>query len=263
MIYLRESITNETPVYVSREKKPIIKLFHKKDNSLYMKDFNPAEFVGEELCIERNIRSAHYFLAGRGIYNCQSFIPYADADKMVFGVGIASRSFYEPGYQYKSVFDYGLEQYDKDIFDRMLLQTKKEENRQKLCDDMLQLMALDIYMGQTDRFANNYLFEVDKKQNIRLAPIYDFQHSLNSSSLGNDALSFGDLQPFHTYEECREFVRKYPQFGEYLESYLGNDLASTIRCAFAKRRMNVSDRAISYYKKFEEEQKAKIKRIVR
>lgn len=262
MICLNESITKETPVYVSNGKSSIFNLFRKKDNRLFLKDFNPAEFVGEELCIERDIRSAHYFLAGEGVYNYKSFVPYKDADKMVLGIGVASWSFYEPGFEYKAIHDYGLSAYSKDTFEQMLLRANGEENKKELCNELLQLIALDIYMGQTDRFAYNYLFEEDKKHNIRLAPAFDFQHSLNSSSV-RDALSYGDLQPFHNYEECRELVSKYPQFGEYLESYLGNDLIATIRSAYAKRRMIVPEHVVPYYQNFEEVQKEKIKRIVR
>ena len=263
MIYLGDCLTKDTPIFLTSGKEPMFKLCHKKSEKLYIKDFNPAEFVGEELCILKKIRCPHYFMVGVGARNYRSYFPYQSAKKMCCGLGIASKSFHRPGYKYKSVTDYGLSQYDEDIFEKMLEQANGEENRKQLCEEMLQLLALDIYMGQTDRFAFNYEFEEDKEHHVHLAPIFDFQYSLSPLFIKEDAICYGDLQPFQDFEECREFLKKYPKFGEYLKSYLGEDLASIVKSSYAKRRMIVPEKEISVCREFEKSQKEKIKRIVR
>ena len=177
MINLKECLTDDTPIYILSGREPQFNLFHKKVEKVYVKDFNPVEFIGEELCLLKKMRCPHYFLAGVGMHNHNSFMAYQDAQKNVFGIGVASFDFHKPEFQYKSISDYGFCQYENGIFEGMLEKANGKENREQLCDDMLQLLALDLYMGQTDRFGYNFQFEEDNHHNIRLAPIYDFQYS--------------------------------------------------------------------------------------
>ena len=62
MIALQECITNTTPVFVTSDKEPRKSLFRRveKPRKYFIKDFNPAEFIGEELCRIQNIRCSHY-----------------------------------------------------------------------------------------------------------------------------------------------------------------------------------------------------------
>ena len=262
MIYLRECLTEDTPIYVSNGHESLLSRLHHRNEKLFTKDFNHAEFIGEELCILKNIRSAHYFLSGISPHNYRTYIPFREAKQIAYGIGISSQSFLKPKCEYKSVTQYGLSQYDSNIFEEMLKRANGEKNREELCNDMLKLLALDIYMGQTDRFAYNYLFEEDKEHNIRLAPIFDFQYSVCPSYISPDAIGYGDLHSFHSIEDCREFAKKYPKFLEYLASYLDENLLSVSKSAYAKRRMIIPERSIELFQKFDHNQKEKIKRIV-
>ncbi len=264
MMHLEECLTGDTPIYIGVDRKSIIDLFPKlsEKNKLYVKKFNPSEFIGEELCLIKKIRCAHYFLFGLGFHNTKVTVPYKDAKEMFYDIQIASRSFHKPNCEYKSVVQYGFKQYGDGLFEGMLEKAKDEKNRKELCTDMLQMLALDIYMGQTDRFAFNYEFEEDKEHNIRLAPLYDFQYSVNSSNMAKEDVCHGDLYKLRTIEECRKLAHDYPEFKDLLESYLDEDLLSIIRGAYAKRRMIVPEHAVPYYQAFEQERKEKIKRIV-
>ena len=200
--------------------------------------------------------------AGLSAFNLKAPIWYEDAKERCYDFKIASENFHQPGYEYKSVAQYGLDQYDKDLFEKVLTVAKDEDNKKQLCHDLLQLLALDLYMGQTDRFAFNYEFEEDKDHNVRLAPLYDFQYSVNPQFIEEDDICFGDLYSFRTIEDCKDFIRKYPQFRDILSSYLGIDLEYVVRDAFSKRRLVVPERKIPYYRAFDQKRKDLIKRIV-
>ena len=175
---------------------------------------------------------------------------------------LGSKSFYRPGFEYKTISEYGISQYQPDVLERMLDQANGEENREQLLDDMLQMLALDIFMGQTDRYAFNYEFEEDKHHNIRLAPLFDFEYSLRPHFVNENDVCYGDLAQLRSIENCKEFIKRYPEFRDLLASYLDESLISNVRCAYAKRGMQVSDKHIEAFQDFEKKQKAKIKKIV-
>ncbi len=265
MVNLNECLMNDTPIVVVSDKEPKKGLFRKvaKPRKYFIKEFNPAEFVGEEICLINNINVSHYFLACIGSFNLDRSMWYEDIKGKCQSIRIASPNFEKPGYQYKSVTDYGFSQKDTNLFDKMLSVAKDEDNEKKLCMDMLKMLALDIYMGQTDRFAFNYLFEEDSEHNVRLAPLFDFEYSLNPQFLTDpNDLSYGDLYHFGSIEECKEFIRRYPKFRDILASYLDMDLEYAIRSAYGKRRMRMPESKYPFYRDFDEKRKELIKRIV-
>lgn len=265
MVHLDECLTSTTPVYVTTKLIPKKSFIRRKERPrrIYMKKFNPAEIIGEDLCRIKGIRCSHYFIAGIGCYNLKTPVWYEDALNYCSSFQIASESFHQPGFQYKKVTEFGFQAYDDNLFEKMLDQTPTEENRKQLCMELLQLMALDIYMGQTDRFAFNYEFEEDQERNLHLAPLYDFEYSLNSQFFERNPICEGDLYSFKSIEDCQDFIRKYPIFRNLLSSYLGINLEYVVRDAFRRRGMIMPESKIPYYRKFGEERKALIKSIVR
>ena len=265
MIRLDECLTKETPIIVTTGKIPKKGLFSRKakPRKYFLKKFNPAEFVGEEICLIKDIRVSHYFLACLGSFNLDTPMWYQDVkDKFPF-IQIASVNFEKPGYQYKSVVDYGFSQNDDNLFEEMLSVAKDKENEKQLCMDMLNMLALDLYMGQTDRFAFNYMFEEDKDHNVRLAPLYDFEHSINPQSMNPGDICFGDLYQFKSIEDCKKFIEKYPKFRDILSSYLDVDLAGIVKMAYAKRRLIVPEKELEMYREFDKGRKELIKEIIR
>ena len=264
MVHLDECLTNQTPIYVTTKVIPKKSLIRRTERprKVFMKKFNPAEFIGEELCRIRDIRCSHYFIAGINYYTLKDPIWYEDAVKRCSDFQIASKTNHRKGYQYHSVSHYGFAAYDHNLFEKMLDQTPDEENRKQLCKELLELMALDIYMGQTDRYAFNYEFEEDAEHHIHLAPVYDFEHSVNPQFLNKGDICFGDLYSFRTIEDCKEFIRKYPMFRDILSSYLDVDLEYVVRDAFGRRRMKMPENKYPIYREFDQERKELIKSIV-
>ena len=258
---INECLTDGTEIYLTRDRDFKKGLFYQDEKpELFIKDFNMAEFVGEELCHIKNIRCAHYFVVGCGMQKLKRTAKYGTI-KDHYKYKIASYSFMEPDKTYKLIKDYKIDYYNP--IEEMLNETNSDKNREELYLDLMNLIALDIYMGQTDRTANNYMFEEDKDKNIRLAPLFDFEYSLNDMFLDQDEVHSSNLIFFKTYEDANNFVKKYPEFGEILQSYLKEDLSGTITRAYNMRGLKVPEEYYPYFEKFEKERKDTIRRIIR
>lgn len=260
MLYINECLTSDTPVKLvnSDNKKS---LFEKKEPQVYFKRFNHAEFIGEELANIRNIRCTHYFIAGLTRFKINKTLSKSKTDKYNPTIGIGSFDFKEKDKTYKYINEY--EKLANNGFESMLGNAKSEENKKQLCKDMLEMLAIDIFMGQADRSEVNIMFEEDKNGNIRLAPLYDFEHSLNSTCQNSNKLYESSLYSFDNINECREFIKKYPIFREILASYLNVNLTDVISRSYNKHGLVIPSDKWEYYMDFENKQKEKIKSIVK
>ena len=70
MMDLSECLTEDSEIYLisERQKKKKIR-DESKPVEIFSKDFNHAEFIGEELCAINNIRCTHYFIVGIGEFD--------------------------------------------------------------------------------------------------------------------------------------------------------------------------------------------------
>ena len=261
MLYINECLNADTPIKLvcDREKKP---LFGKAEPKIYFKNFNHAEFIGEELANIRNIRCTHYFIAGLTRFKINKTLKRGEIDKYNPTIGIGSYDFTEKDKKYKRIDDYPKKATTG--FESMLRNAKTEENKRQLCRDLLELIALDIYMGQVDRSEVNFMFEEDKEGNIRLAPLYDFEYSLNKTLLrmANSDIYSSDLYSFDTIDDCREFIRKYPMFRDILASYLNVNLVDVISRSYSRRGLTMPSNRWNFYMDFEQERKKTIKKII-
>ncbi len=257
MLYINECMNYETPIKLVSDKKK--SLFGKTEPKIFFKNFNHAEFIGEELCNIRNIRCTHYFMAGLTRFKVNKSLKRGEVDKYNPTIGIGSYDFTDNNKQYKRIDDYEVRA--NNGFESMLKHAKNEENKKQLCRDMLEMIALDIYMGQVDRSAVNIMFEEDKEGNIRLAPLYDFEYSLNSTLL-DDSIYTSDLYSFDTFEDCKEFIKKYPLFRDILASYLNINLVEVISRCYSRRGLNIPSDKWNFYMDFDQKQKEKIQKIL-
>ncbi len=263
MMKLKECMKQDTPVYMVRYQKPRVYSFRRKEREpkVFLKGFNPSEIIGEELCRIKNIRCSHYFIAGIADYTLKTPVWYEDIQDKCMALKIASPTFKRRGYRYFEIEDFGIVPTD-DSIDHLLQLSHGEENRKQLYMDLLNMIALDIYMRQTDRYSYNYMFEQDREKNIRLAPLFDFETSLEDDVDDNEIFSKCDLYGFETIDDCKRFIDKYPEFYDVLSSYLDLDLGYVVQDTFAKRRMNLPEKYSDHYRDFGERRKEFIKRIV-
>ena len=257
MLYINECLTWDTPVKLVSEN-PRKSLFKKSEPKAFFKDFNHAEFIGEELCNIRNIRCSHYFIAGLTRFKVNKTLKRGEIDKYCQWIGIASYDFRDSDKEYKYLNDY-----DVNSGNGFLEMLEKTNNYHQLYKDMLELMALDIYMGQADRSEVNVMFEEDQNNNIRLAPLYDFEFSLNSTCIDKDSIYRSCLYNFGTIDEVRDFIRKYPEFRDILGSYLDINLIDVISRSYSRRGLVIPSDKWSYYIDFEKNRDEVIKKIIK
>lgn len=288
---LSECLTEDSEILLigNSKKRRIIKKKEPQRTKLYHKPFNHAEFIGEELSAIRNIRCTHYFLVGlgeyclgnkknipnedgfhmasydfnepAGEYDLQRVVYYGDIVPKNYDFYIASYDFHRPGRTYRYLREY----FDSDVTDKfsaMLSKAKDSENEEKLCREMLELIALDIFMGQIDRCDENIIFEEKQNGELRLAPLFDFERSLKRGYLNDDMICGGELFSFSSIDECRKFIKKYPMFRDILGSYLDINLKEVVERAYNRRNLTIPEDKWDYYQEFETNRKKLIKKIV-
>lgn len=262
---LSECLTNGTSFYLTRDRSMKKSIFYKDETpELFIKDFNHAEFVGEELCAIKNIRCAHYFLVGIGMCNLKRIAKHGDIIRgnNHYKYKIASYDFRDSTKKYKHLADYGFQGDNK--FEQLLDRAPTIENREELCSDLLDMLALDIYMGQDDRTDRNILLELDHEERIRLAPLYDFEYSLKGNYLGGKVIHGDcDLIDLNDPEFLQEFIEEYPEFREKLSGYLDIDLCKVISRAYTRQGLVIPSDKWHFYQEFDEDRKEVIKKIIK
>lgn len=143
------------------------------------------------------------------------------------GNGLISKDFHQQGYIY-NFGDYFYDQYYETVGDYYNLSvsslknigilTPNSSNAEKLLDEILNLIAIDTFMLQTDRGPANVQFATNKESGeVELSPIYDFSNC--SSSINPSGLFLKDCLITITEESIRLLIKEFPKFSEYL-SYL-------------------------------------------
>ena len=267
MVY-SEIVTSKTPflevTYPELEdRKSRFSLFHlnrrNPERELFVKDFNEKEFIGEELCRIRGRESAHYFLVGINPYYLARYRQvkrYGDVNSRNYSFLIGSYDFKDPNKEY---FDLSTLSFEEDSIDRFLNMCPNNENKKELLHEILDLIALDVFMGQEDRCGKNVMFEKSSDGYIHLAPIYDFQYSIKTSSLFYRSV-------FHTFRSDRsyhEFMEKYGEFRDLLESYSDEDLYDITESGFNKNSMKIPEYQKGFLKDYSKKRRQLIKNILK
>ena len=269
MIY-SECVTNRTPFLeitypeIERQNRTSpFNFFHlnrrNPERKIFIKSFNEQEFVGEEVCRLRGIRSAHYFLVGINPNTILKYTRrnyYGDVRNDNFKYMIGSYDFRDYNKEY---FDLSSIDLGDNALDTILNMCPNEENRDEVLNEILELMALDIFMGQEDRCSKNVMIEKDKNGIIHLAPIYDFQYALKNPSLyyENDIMSLRDNRDYH------RFMDEYSHFRDLLDFYSDEDLYTITQSALDKHSMRIPDGHKKYLKQYSKNRRQLIKNILK
>lgn len=269
MFSLGESLTDNTKILLIKpeeiKKKSLFGFFRQQagERRIFRKDFNHAEFVGEELCNMRNLRCAHFFLVGEGYYKVNRMAPFKEIEGDGYRLLLGSYDFRNPvEYDYFQIKDESIRS-SHNYLDELLDLAPNENNRRELLDDVEEMFAIDTYMGQTDRYWNNIIFEKNKRTGeIRLAPLYDFEYSLNPMSLDPDMIYDNALHTFKTEDDYIEFIQQHPEFADKLRFYLKVDLMETMQRVYRAKGLKVPLNTIPYYLDFEKGRKDLIRKVV-
>ena len=268
MFSLGESITDNAKIVLLKpeevKKKKLFGFLRQKsyEKRIFRKDFNHAELIGEELCNIRNLRCAHFFLIGEGYYQVNREAPFRDISDQGYQLKLGSYDFRNPDeYDYFQIKEHTLYS-DHDHLEELLDMAPNDKNRKELLDDIEEMFALDTFMGQTDRYWNNIIFEKNKKNGeIRMAPLYDFEYSLNPMDLDPNMIYGNALHSFKDEKAYVDFIEKHPEFAEKLRFYLDIDLVETMERTYRSKGMKIPPHTIPFYKDFEKGRKELIRRV--
>lgn len=261
MMYLGECVTDKTNVYTVGED------YRRKEEQgivrrIFRKNFNHAEIIGEELCSIRNLSCPCFFLVADSMDSDNKIVPYTLAKKKGLDVKLGSHDFSKEGFIYFTINSISSIE-GKNNFERLLSITPTAKNREELAKEICELFALDVYMGQADRFSNNVMFSFNLSNGeIHLASIFDFQYSLKEGYTSKEMLYDNQIYPFTDIYDFQDFIVIYPEFREMLKSYLDVDLVSAAKAGYEKRRLIIPDSKLKYYSDFDTERKKLIKKII-
>lgn len=259
MMILGECITDNTSVHV------IGKNYRKKEEKglvrrIFRKNFNHAEIIGEELCLVRNLSCPHFFLVADSMDSKSEDVLYNYALKRGLTVMLGSYDFARDDLVYFTINDFINE--GKNNLEKLLSMCSSLENRKALIDEICELFALDIYMGQSDRFSNNIMFSINPSNgDVHLAPIYDFQFSLKNGYTNSEKIYDNQIFPIMNFSDFSLFIKNYPNLLEMLKTYLDVDLVSTVKLSYEKRGMYVREDKLRFYSEFDSDRKELIKKI--
>ena len=267
MITLGECLTDDTKIYlvpIVIETRSYPFLLLPKPGFIYRKDFNHAEFVGEELCEIRKLKCAHYFLIGETGSPTQRLVRYGDVSQRGYQIKLGSYDFKKAGYEYFDLNSFCTARGDyPNRLEKILGMAPNQKNRMELLEEIEEMFALDIYMGQTDRIPSNIMFQRNiLTREIHLAPLFDFQYSLKLGYLLEKNIYDNSLFSMEDMESIKNFLKDHPEFFEKLESYLKVDLAEVVRSSYYGRGLKVPEEKYPYFREFDKNRKELIKTIL-
>lgn len=252
-----EILTINTPVVRATMKNQGIALV-KGMPDVYHKEFDITEFIGEKLAGIRNVRSAHYIPICFGEYKkCLADAKYGNDGG---NIRVGSPNFKQEGTKYVFVFDIPSYYMGKGLKD-LAEQCPTEENKTALINEHFEMEALDTYMGQKDRRANIY-YEYHPNGEIHLSRMFDYENSM-FEELKDEIYYLNDFHEYHTIDDYRRMIDKYPQFGRFLGSYVGIDLVEQIKLMAQERGFDLSSFDMEPYKIFNESTQKKLELILK
>lgn len=260
-MFLEECSTDRTNIYLvgedyrKKEKKGLVR-------QIFRKNFNHAEIIGEELCGIRNLSCPHFFLMADTRNNDNRYATYKVAKKEGLSIKLGSYDVKKEGVYYFSLNDISSSE-GKTKFEDLLSFAPSAKNREELANELCELFALDLFMGQIDRFSNNLLFSFNiNNGEIHLVSIFDFQYSLKSCYNSEDNIYDNQVYPFKTIGDFKDFIIFFPSLSEKLKDYLDVDLVGIAEEAYDKRGLFIPDEKVHYFDEFSQNRKELIKRII-
>ena len=260
MFGLHECLTPSTKVLLLYYKEKTI--FKSRMGKIYRKNFNHAEFVGQELCDMKGIPTARYTVIGEGMMHHEYYARYGEINPRLYSFRIGSYDFQKDDDNYFTFTRKELNQGES--LNTVLSLCPTTENKKQLLDELHELIALDTYMGQTDRTESNIIFRRNKKTlELHLAPIFDYEYSLKKQYLSPYHIYENPITRFDSIDDYKYYMEKYPELGDKLKFYLDVDLKDTIKRSYASRGLIVPNKYYQFYEEFDEDRKELINKIVR
>ena len=250
-------VTVNTPVVKATKKNDSIALVRGKP-LIYHKVFDINEFIGEELSNVRGVNSVHYFPVVFGkLKRCLG----ADNDSIWdsnFRVG--SYDFTKEGIIYKTCDQFPW-YFNRNSFDILLEKCKDDENRERFVDSYLELMGLDIFMGQTDR-GGNIMYEIHSDGEITLSPLFDYEMSFDDEWFSMCGY-VNDFFRCLTIDDYQRLMVKYPKLESIFKSYADVSIEERIRSMAHSRGFILDEVDMEPYERFDVATHKRLEKILK
>ena len=150
---------------------------------------------------------------------------------------------------------------DRNSFFTLLNMCCSDKNREEFINENLEMFALDIYMSQCD-WVGNVLYEFYPNGEIHLAPIFDYELSMNKLDAKELAYT-SDFIQFLSLDDYHEMMVTYPQFKEMLETYLDVELEGQLISMIRNRNFDASGIDMEYFRRYDEVVHKKLEKILK
>ena len=182
------------------------------------------ELIGEKLCDILDLDSVHYEFA-----------------KLGNRYGLASKSFNKPHNKYYFMPDLYLPDDCANLknLERIRERCKSDEEFNTLTSELSKLIAVDMYMKQTDRNKSNIQFRKDKT-GLHIAPMYDFEFAyLNPNSKYLITLCGID-----------DYLKEYKEVNDHLDKLNDIGIDNILESIEDERNIVIQHEVKNHYKKF-------------
>lgn len=222
---------------ISQNEKQMLENWIKFDGCFYFLKHasNLNELIGEAIAKKIKLRTAHYMPVLKDGF-----------------VLLASRNFRKMNCRYLNVDELKSTMKINDILDNPKYDMIQEQ--------LFKLFSLDIYMRQTDRTIPNLLFEIDTKDNLLLAPTFDYSnafYNLEYKKYNNPIL-----------EICMDkktidmIMNKYPDLYKYIKNISLLDLQQILVDICDEHDLKLLGSVKDYYLMEDEKSKKMLKKIL-
>lgn len=197
------------------------------------------ELIGEYLSLYLDIPSVHYKIGK------------AD-DKY----GLLSLYFRDKKNRYIDPRNIGLYANYNDLsnLENIISCCKNENNFKEVVNELSKMIAIDLYMGQTDRTSNNFVFQKNK-DGLHLAPLYDFENSFLTPRSTYEPISYNAACLFTIKLKHKEEIKKHPELEEYLNRLLYLDIEKVLSDIQESLKIDIPKERVNAYKNYVEKRK--------
>ncbi len=178
-------------------------------------------------------------------------------------IGLASLNFRLPNQEY-IYFDYELVDYQRNLQESLEYLKRyfsDENNYQKFQNEILRLIAFQIYTNLIDLKARNILL-LKAEDGYALAPVYDFDFALKNKLNINEFFYDSTIASFYIPSNSfKETLENYPYLKEWLNKILTIDMKSIMYQIAQEYALDFDYKKMQYYERQDIIKKEFIRRL--
>ena len=209
------------------------------------------ELIGEFLAFYLNLDTVTYHIGST--INEKGEIEY----------GLLSENFRDKKEKYIIPTDLGLDLNCVSLDNILELKKicKSNENYIQLTEQIFKMIAIDIYMNQSNRSKNNFLFQKKRKQ-LYLSPLYDYEKAFIVSNERIDNLKYKACI-FGVNIEDKSEINQYPEIKYLLDLLLSLDINQIFDEISENHKLYIPVSEREEYKENVEKRKTLIKKCIK